>query len=278
VLDAAGRPDLRGYNAGLHRGFYGVTGPFLVDAVLPMLRPATVVLGVSIFDLNDNGELLHDTTERYERALLGRQDAIGRAARLVAARSALFRNQGALRRPRRVAMAVAARVSGKEVEDDDVRDSRHNVGAEGEWLGYSARGFHTTDKMRAHLIEGGLGNHHVGGRQVSEVEQWLRRIQDRGPRAVLALMRPSDQLWREVADGERHRGEAVETIRALAARVGVTLLEPEVDLVDEEHYADLAHLNRSGMRRFSVALGESLAAAVSAGSLSLPSGRSPTAP
>jgi lysophospholipase L1-like esterase len=91
------------------------------------------------------------------------------------------------------------------------------------------------------------------------------------------MMRPSDRFWEEIDDGPNRRVEAVRTIRELAANAGVPLLEPVADLVDEEHYADLAHLNRAGMQRFSEALGSALAAAVDSGSFSLPSGRSPRA-
>lgn len=278
VLTAAGRPDLRGYNAGLHRGFYGVVGPFLVDAVIPTLRPRTVVLGASVFDLNDNGALLHDTRVRYEQALLGRQDVVGTVARSLAARSALFRNARTLLRPRRLAAAVQARLTGREIVDEDVRDSRHNVGEDGEWLGYSARGFHTTDRMREHLVVGGLGDFHAGGREASRMVGWIRRIRELGPEVVLVLMPPSSQLWAELPDGGRLRSEVVARLREVARDAGVELLEPKVDLVDEEHYADLAHLNAAGMQRFSEAVGVSLGEALAAGRVRLASGRSPTAP
>jgi hypothetical protein len=277
VLKAAGRPDLRGYNAGLHRGFYGVTGPFVVDAVIPELQPALVVLGVSIFDLNDNGELLRDTGERYVRALLGRQDVVGQAARVAARHSALFRNKGVLRRPRRLARAVGASVRGTEVVDDDVRDSRNNVGDDGEWLGYSARRFHTTENMRRHLVDGCMGGYDVGGREVANVQTWIRRIQARGPKVALALMRTSDKFWDEIDDGPNRRSESARVIRELASNAGVPLLEPEAPLVDDEHYADIAHLNVFGMQLFSEALGAAMAAAVESGALSLPFGRSPKA-
>jgi hypothetical protein len=273
VLQAAHRPDLVGYNAGLHRGFYGVVGPFLVDTVIPMLRPSLVVLGASVFDLNDNSELLHDTTAKYEQALLGRPDAVGRAARVAAHHSAVFRNKGSVRRPKRVVRALQARVRRTEVVDEDVRDSRNNVGPGGEWLGYAHRGFHTTENMRNHLIGGGLGDFHAGGREIEHMKEWIRRIQALGPEVALCVMRPSDQFWNEVPEGVPARDETVAMIRALGAEAGVAVLEPVADLVDEEHYADIAHLNREGMRRFSTAVGAVLGEAARTGAVTLPSGR-----
>jgi hypothetical protein len=93
-------------------------------------------------------------------------------------------------------------------------------------------------------------------------------------------MRPSSALWSAFLDGPRHRVEAEASIRSLGASLGVPVLEPDPPLVDEEHYADLAHLNQAGMRRFSEAVGERLAAAVEEGALkwpaSSPSRRAPS--
>jgi len=272
VLEAASLTHLTAYNAGLHRGFYPVSGPFLVDAAVPMLRPSLVVLGASIFDLNDNSELVQDTRERYERALLGRQDAVGAVARFAALHSAAFRNKGAIRRPRRFVAAVRARLSGTEVVDEDVRDSRNNVGDGGEWLGYAGRGFRTTENMRRHLVEGGLGDFEAGGVQLGEMGRWVRRIEALGPQVAMVLMPPSLALGDAFPDGHRRLAEGRDAIRQLGLDLGIEVLAPECELRDEDHYADLAHLNRSGMERFSAALGRALRASVDAGRISLPSG------
>lgn len=269
VLRAAGRPDLVGYNAALHRGFYGVAVPFLLDAALPMLKPGLVLMGISVFDLNDNGPLISETEEKYTAALLGRRDAVGRSARALAHHSALFRNKGSARRPGRVVRAARARLRSADVIDDDVRDSRHNVGPYGEWLGYASRGFHTTENMRRHLVDDGLHAFEAGGSQVESMKRHLRVLANRGVDVGLVFMPPSSALWGHLPGGAGRRDDVIDVIRKLAADAGLPLLEASCDLHDEDHYADLAHLNGHGREVFSEALGRRLGEAVERGEIRL---------
>jgi hypothetical protein len=92
------------------------------------------------------------------------------------------------------------------------------------------------------------------------MQTWIRRIEALGPRVALVLMPPSSALWDELPNGAHRKDEVAQIIRRLSAGSRVPLLEPQADLVDEEHYADIAHLNAAGMRTFSAALGEAMAA------------------
>ena len=257
VAEAAGLP-IVGYNAALHRGFYALTGPWLTTTVLPMLRPQVLVLGATIFDLNDNGPLLQEEPERYRRSLLGRPGAVGTVARRLATVSALFRNHQVAVRPRLLARAVAHRRRGTVVPDRDVRESKVSVGPHGEWTGFHGRSYLTTEAMRAHVGTGVLGDYVHGGEQLAIMERTIVELKQRVPHLVLTNVPLSEHLVELLPNGQADVDDASEMLRSMAARVGVTFLDPDFGLTAERHFADVAHVNEHGMAAFSRVLGEQL--------------------
>ena len=254
VADAAGLP-IVGYNAALHRGFYAMTGPWLTTTVLPMLRPTVLVLGATIFDLNDNGPLLHEEPERYRQSLLGRPGPVGAAARRLATVSALFRNHQLVIRPRLLARAVGHRRRGTVVPDVDVRGSKVSVGPHGEWTGFHGRSYLTTEAMHTHVAEGVLGDFHLGGQQLAIVERTVADLKKRVPQVLLTNVPISEDLAALLPNGQADIDAANGMLRAMAARLDVPFLDPDFDVVAERDFADVVHVNEHGMAAFSRTLG-----------------------
>lgn len=263
IIAATGLP-LVGYNAALHRGFYRIIGPWLERAVIPILRPRVLVLGVSLIDLNDNGPLLVEEPRKYERSLLGRSGPIGAIARRLEPVSALFRNHRMLLRPRTLVAAVAHRRAGTVLPDTDVRASRVSIGPNGEWTGFHGRGLLTTDAMFEHVAHGALGNYNPGGTQLAHVERIIGRLKRLVPLVVLTTIQVSTEVPPVVPRGQADFDDALVMLRAMAARLDVPLLEPDSQLRDDEDFADFVHCNERGMAKFSEALGAQLGAVLRA--------------
>ena len=254
-----GDEPLTGYNAGLHRGFVEIIGPWLEWAAIPILRPKVLVVGLSIADLNDNGTLQREEPRKYRGSLLGRRDVIGTLARRLEPRSAAFRNHRMLRSPRRLASAVAHRRAGTAAADVDVRASRVSLGAWGEWTGFHGREFLTTENMYEHIAHGALGDYRAGGEQVRIIEGWITRFRELVPEVVLSSVPLSTKLPEVLPHGDADMDDYAEVLRGIAARTGVPLLEPTPDLVDEDDFADFVHVNEKGMAKLSASVGEQLA-------------------
>lgn len=272
VADRLGRETI-GYNAALHRGFIDMVVPWVVTTVLPILRPRTVVLLADVFEVNDRGAALWDDTAKYRASLLGGDGVVAAIGRRLERISALFRHHRLLVRPRTLLAAVAHRRAGTTVPDDDVRGSRVSVGPNGEWTGFHGRRYLTTDAMRRHVTEGVLGDFVVGPRRLEIYERELQALQRVVPSIVLTTVPLSDDLLDALPRGEADATEARAALRAIADRLGIPMVEPRVTLTMDEHFADIAHLNERGMAAFSAALGDELAAVLSAASMLSPRAR-----
>lgn len=254
VIEASGVP-LTGYNAALHRGFYAVVAPWLERAVVPVLRPKILVLGVSVHDLNDNGPLLTEEPAKYRASLMGRGDLLGRVARRLEPISAAFRHHHLLWRPRQLASSIRHRLEGATAPDPDVRGSKVSLGPHGEWVGFHGREFHTTEAMYDHLAHGCLGDFHVGGTELARVERTIARMKELVPQVVLTTVPYSSQFTTLLPRGQADLDAARATFRAIAERLDVPFLEIDFEGADETHYADLAHCNERGMAACSTSLG-----------------------
>lgn len=259
VIDAAGVP-MVGYNAALHRGFFAAVGPWVERAVVPILRPKILVLGVAINDLNDNGPLMNEEPRLYNASLLGRSDVVGWLARRLEPISVAFRHHQILLRPKLLLAAVRHRRAGTVMHDNDKRASKVSLGPNGEWIGFHGRRFHTTLTMFDHIANGILGDYHPGGKQLAIVEEVIARLKERVPQVVLTTIPVSKQFGDVVGlpNGQADLDDALAQLRAMAARLDVPLLEPDPEREDETHYADIAHCNERGMAAWSKEFGELL--------------------
>ena len=87
------------YNASLSAGVPTVMEHWLLDVVVPTLRPRVVVLGLSSLDFNDRGPRQKEAIATYTRAPEIRDDVYARAARAAARVSYLVRYRAVLRQP-----------------------------------------------------------------------------------------------------------------------------------------------------------------------------------
>jgi len=238
---APGRPAT--YNAAVLAGYPAVSRRFVPEQVLPVLRPQTVVFGVSPFDLEAGEEAPYDQAEATATGLLADAD------RALAEHSALVRYRSVLRDP-----AQWPRIaSGLPGEVDDVR--REAVGEDGRWLLYSGRGC-AVGTVQA--PPDGRTELAVDPDRDAAVRSTLRSIRSSGARPVLltvpmpacALPEP---LRARYDDGRRR-------LAALAAEEQVDLIDVSDQMVDDGWYQDSGHLGPEGARRWTDLVAQSVAA------------------
>ncbi len=87
------------YNAALDAATPALLKRWTLEQVEPRLEPATVVLGLSSFDLNDNARIAASALDSYTTAPLSRSDLFGRLQAPLLEHSALFEYRNELRDP-----------------------------------------------------------------------------------------------------------------------------------------------------------------------------------
>lgn len=268
------RLGVRCYNAAIYRGIPIVTEAWLHDFVLPILRPRLLVVGLSAVESNDNTPLLSRYAE-YRAARVFSRSPLRRLQIALARRSYAVRFAPAAKMPRRLLgyLALALRtpsawrwhvplaVPGK-------------FGDLGEATDMLDRSFKVTPRM------GELARQQVGEGYQSMGEQaaaWARLpelCRAYGTSLVFSVMPAPRSMFDTIFDGgyERYLREQA-ALEAMAASLGVPVVDVADGIDDEAYFADQLHCNRLGRDMFTARLADALVPyweAVASGASALP--------
>ena len=233
----------RAYNAALHRGFLPLTERWLLDEVLPRLRPRLVVLGVGVLDLTDNGIGQYEVVDRFEGALARRRDATARLRRTAIERSAVLRHGLAVR--------------GSTVMLRDLR-----VGEYGEGLEFAdATEYRLSDKKRAYIEDELLADYETGPKCIETLGRIVAGIRATGAAVVVVELPHTDELLPMLPGGQPRVDRARQELRRAVSELGVRLVDDLFAPAGREQrwFADCIHLNGAGMRMASEVLRDALA-------------------
>jgi lysophospholipase L1-like esterase len=220
------------YNAALHRGFLPLTEPWLLQEVIPRLRPRLVVLGVGVIDLTDNGTAQHEVLQRFESSPARKRGAVARWRRLVG-RSAVLRHG-------------LARL-GPTVVLDTLR-----VGPDGEGREFAdATEYRLSDKKRAYIEHELLAGYHTGPACQATLRRILDGIVGAGAAVVVVELPHTDELLEMLPGGAAAVEAARSQLRQVVAEAGVPFVDDLALMDDHLWFADCIHLNGAGMREAS---------------------------
>jgi hypothetical protein len=239
------RTGLRSVNAALPASTNFMLEPWLINVVVPMLRPRVVVIGVASRDFNDNA----NGPDRALASLVGSpgyqsrvaHDWLTRADRTASRFSALVRVRRSLREPSNVLRALRRPRGPVRARPCPPK----SPGAERYRIDRTVRRYPKTV----------LNDFSAGGIQTRALIDTIRGLKRRGIDVVLVELASS----RDYADLHPHRERDLAEYRAALRRVVDTTRVGRVDatsLTSPRYFLDPIHLNCAGSRRFTSALAE----------------------
>lgn len=241
------------YNAALPGSGMRSIAQWSQDFVEPMLRPKTVIIGLTSRDLNDNGPVQAEHLDSYlnsdgRRRALGIGSAAEKLERRIEEVSALVRLRQHLRRP---ASAV------KDVRGQSALVREVALGARGEARFPEADYPFSNDAQRQTWEREALQRFDMTS-SMDALRTLIDRLRAKGVRVVLVDMPVVEDLYAGFhpngrADLLGYR-RAIAGLGAPVISVGGSAFDPD------EHFVDSIHLNRAGARAFSRTLASRLAA------------------
>lgn len=244
--------DRPSFNAAINGADARLVEPWLLDVVVPRLRPQTVVIGVSSRDLNDHAS--HRQFDLFRTSDEGRwvmrhrslPDRLERAAERW---SYLVRYRDDLRRPRRIAG-----------QHDPLREVAR-IGPLGQLRAldiYAHADYAVTPRFVREARSDALRDYSIGGAQTAALRRTVTGLRARGVRVVLLEMPVTQDAIalhpRGAADYERFTTR----LREVAGATGAEIVDLTGAFGSTRFFFDPFHLNGSGRAAFTVALGTRL--------------------
>lgn len=245
----------RAYNASLDAAGPGLLRPWLLDQVVPRLRPATVVLAVSSIDLNRNGAATGAAVDAYTSSLAGRTDLLGRLDRWASDHVALVAHRRALRDPQVVLDALT----------DEASPTTTAVDASGRpvlpgVLGGAGQGLSRRDLRSsgagpsAAFTRQLLADYELGAEPATVIIELIEQLRAEDVSVALLVLPVTDGFAELHPNGRADLDAARQIVVEAAEATGA----PLVDLLDagwpDDAFADTHHLNGTGADRLSRSL------------------------
>ena len=256
----AADPDHRSaYNAALDAATPSLLSRWTLEEVQPRLDPATVVLGLSSFDLNDNARIAASALDSYETAPLSRDDLFGRLQAPFIEHSDVFRYRNELRDPAEVWAGIQRVRSGERQERLSADGIEGIIGPDGEGLSRRPLQYTGAVSIQRLLQTELLNDFRMGGTQIDAADGLISELADRGVEVVLLVL-PVTQDYVELhPDGGADFQQFLVTARRLAERTGAVLVDAHGWAGGDAQFADTHHLNGDGALAFSADLPDLLA-------------------
>lgn len=242
------------YNAALDAATPALLRRWTLEEVEPRLGPATVVLGLSSFDLNDNARIAASALESYSTATLSRDDVFGRLQAPFVEHSALFRYRTELRDPSQLWAGLQDARAGDRQERLSADGIDGIIGPDGEGLSRRELSYTGAVSIQRFAQTELLNDFHLGGAQVAAAEGLIEELQGRDVEVVLLLLPVTADYIELHPEGGADFQRYLVTARRLAERTGATLVEAQGWATGDEQFADTHHLNGDGALAFSAEL------------------------
>jgi len=242
------------YNAALDAATPELLKRWTLEQVEPRLEPATVVLGLSSFDLNDNARIAASALESYTTAPLSRDDLFGRLQAPLLEHSALFEYRNELRDPTELWAGIQRARRGERTERLSPDGIEGIIGPDGE--GLSRRPLRYTGAVSIQRFDQTelLNDFRMGGTQIDAAAELVTELDDRGVEVVLLLLPVTQDYVGLHPDGGADFQRFLVTARRLAERTGAVLVDAHGWAQGDALFADTHHLNGDGALAFSADL------------------------
>jgi len=239
------------HNAALPAAQTPVVGRWLLEAMIPRIRPSRVVWGVSSLDFN--GNRLKPTIDRYNSARASRPGWVGQVDRGLGDLMALSHNRVALRDPASLGALFglgewAEEEPGREVDPDRLLAPGNN----------RTERIEEFDKEFERIRTEVVNDFSVGEREAGAFRSTIVELQRMGIEVVVILMPVPDAYVAAHPDGEEDFAEFQEFVITEVAGLGVPYFDYSHSF-DDDSFADVTHLLREPSVRFTELLSADLA-------------------
>ncbi|MCB1017068.1 MAG: hypothetical protein KDB10_18410 [Acidimicrobiales bacterium] len=242
------------YNAALDAATPALLSRWTLEEVEPRLDPATVVLGLSSFDLNDEARIAASALESYDTATLSRGDLFGRLQAPFVEHSDLFRFRNELRDPTEVWSGIQRLRRGETTERLTADGIDGIIGPDGE--GLSRRDLRYTGSVSIQRFAQTelLNDFDLGGVQIAAAEGLVSELHERGVEVALVVLPITEDYVGLHPDGGADYQRFLVATQRLAERTGAVLVDAHAWAPGDASFADTHHLNGDGALAFSAAL------------------------
>lgn len=240
------------YNAALDAASPRLLERWVEDEVLPATDPATVIIGLASFDLNDDASTPGAALRSYDAAAFTADGRGADAESFLTRNIALVRNREALRDPSVVTSALIDRLRGRSAPRPTSQGIDGVIAPDGHGLSRRDLRFggdrSTVERMRRQFLD----PFDVGGRQVDALQSLIEVIEDHGADAVIVVLPVTDAYLDAHPDGRSDLEAFRVGLDRAVAGTGATVLDvPERPVAD---FADTQHLNGDGADALSAML------------------------
>lgn len=242
------------YNAALDAATPALLRRWTLDEVEPRIHPATVVLGLSSFDLNDNARIAESALDSYRTATLSRDDFFGRLQAPFVEHSALFRYRAELRNPAELWAGIQRARDGERTERLSADGIDGVLGPDGEGLSRRPLSYTGSLGLQRFAQTELLNDFRMGGIQIAEATALIDGLADRDVEVVLLVLPVTEDYITVHPDEGADFQRFLVTARRLAEDTGATLVEAQGWADSDEQFADTHHLNGEGALAFSADL------------------------
>ncbi len=234
------------YNAALNGGVPVVMEPWLLDQVVPRLRPDVVVWGLSPLDMSlEYGDA---TLEAYEDALQTRPGILAEVDRFVSRFSDLVAARAVLRNPDQILG------SGRDDNRRRLAEAEAEVGPDGERTNFaSATGIGHAQEMARRITPFQLDRDDLAA--IARTVDALRRD---GIEVVFVELPVPDRFRRLYPGGPEQQQLVTDTIAALGEALDVEVIT-SIGPTDDSSFVDFTHLGPDAAVDFTRLLAEPLA-------------------
>jgi hypothetical protein len=254
TFTAADPEDRSAYNAALDAATPALLERWALDEVEPRVDPATVVVGLSSFDLNDNARIGATALDRYDAATLSRDDVFGRLQAPLVEHSDLFRYRAELRQPRVLWESLGRLRRGEEEPRLSADGVEGVIGPDGEGLSRRELTYVSAISLQRFAQTELLNDFRVGGRQTEAAGDLLQGLADRGVETVVVALPVTQDYVGLHPEGEADFQDFLTVAERVAGESGATFVDAHDWAASTEQFADTHHLNGEGALAFSADL------------------------
>lgn len=239
------------YNAAVPGASPAMNAHWILEEVVPRLRPSTVVYGIGPVDLHRTA-----ATEMLEARYFGsravRPGLLADLERWAADGSALVRHRESLRQPDAVLSAVSDRARGVETPSAvEAVAAFRGLDADGHASQFASFSF-TSERFPIKPAD--LADFEVDADVVAAVEQLVLDLRAIDVDVVLLAMPIANEMSEWLPDGESDVARAMAALRGVAARTNAPLLDLATGMTSRFWFADPMHVNDVGASVFNAAL------------------------